>query len=92
MSNIEFRRSERLVWERVKLWDPTRITGRTWLKADDFTAGIDAKDTPYVALALHLGAPLWTGDLKLSKGLGKHLDATDVKIISTRGMLDVHFQ
>ena len=68
------------------------MTRRTWLKADDLTAAADAKDTPYRALALHLGAPLRTGDQDLSKGLGKHLDATDVKIISIGGMLDVHFQ
>ncbi len=31
--------------------------------------GIDTKDTPYVALATHIKALLWTGDMKLISGL-----------------------
>ena len=30
---------------------------------------IDPYDVPFIALAKHLGAKLWTGDLKLTKGL-----------------------
>ncbi|MBK8878685.1 MAG: nucleotide-binding protein [Haliscomenobacter sp.] len=32
---------------------------------------VDAKDTPFVALAIELDAPLWTGDKKLVLGLRK---------------------
>ncbi len=30
---------------------------------------VDLKDLPFVALALHLNAPPWTGDRKLADGL-----------------------
>lgn len=32
---------------------------------------VDAKDTPFAALAIELDAPLWTGDKKLVLGLRK---------------------
>ncbi len=32
---------------------------------------IDPKDTPFIALSIELDASLWTGDLKLKKGLIK---------------------
>jgi predicted nucleic acid-binding protein len=31
--------------------------------------GIDVKDTPFVALAIELKLPIWTGDKKLKEGL-----------------------
>jgi predicted nucleic acid-binding protein len=31
--------------------------------------GLDSDDEVYVALAIHLGIPLWTGDKKLALGL-----------------------
>lgn len=40
-----------------------------WERAGQLVAGIDPKDDHYVALALHLKCPLWTGDKKLLKGL-----------------------
>ncbi|MCP5542319.1 MAG: hypothetical protein H7A49_00280 [Akkermansiaceae bacterium] len=41
----------------------------TWAEASRLTHGVDPKDTPYVALTLHLGAKLWTHDLELKQGL-----------------------
>jgi predicted nucleic acid-binding protein len=40
-------------------------------KARKLTLSIDAKDTLYIAFCLALDALLWTGDLKLYKGLRK---------------------
>ena len=45
------------------------IDGVHWERAHELVAGIDPKDDHYVALALHLKCPLWTGDKKLIKGL-----------------------
>jgi len=41
----------------------------TWVEASRLTKDIDPKDTPYVALSLHLGARLWTHDEELKTGL-----------------------
>jgi predicted nucleic acid-binding protein len=40
-----------------------------WERAAALVAKIDPKDDHYVALALHLKCPLWTGDKPLWKGL-----------------------
>lgn len=40
-------------------------------KAYTFCKDIDEKDTPFVALAIYLNAPLWTGDKILKNGLQK---------------------
>ena len=46
-----------------------RIAPDCWQRADQLVNDIDPKDTPFIALALHLNAPLWTGDRKLADGL-----------------------
>jgi len=38
-------------------------------KAYEYCRDVDIKDTPFVALALELNSPLWTGDKKLKEGL-----------------------
>jgi len=45
------------------------IPDATWTTAEVLVRGIDPDDEDYVALALHLKCPLWTGDKKLIKGL-----------------------
>ncbi len=40
-----------------------------WEQAKQLTAGIDTKDTAFVALAVYPEATLWTGDRKLLEGL-----------------------
>ena len=45
------------------------ISVGTWVEALRLTKDVDPKDTPYVALTLHLGAKLWTHDDELRQGL-----------------------
>ena len=45
------------------------ISDRVFKKAFELTKQIDPKDTIYIALAISLDALLWTGDLKLLRGL-----------------------
>ncbi len=40
-----------------------------WQQAHRLLDYIDPNDTPYLALAIHLDAPLWTGDRRLTEGL-----------------------
>jgi predicted nucleic acid-binding protein len=41
----------------------------TWVEGRRLCAGVDAKDTPFVTLALHLDGLLWTHDGELEAGL-----------------------
>ncbi len=49
--------------------DEAAIPIGTWLEAHRLCAPTDPKDTPYVALALHLDAELWSEDAALKTGL-----------------------
>lgn len=54
---------------RVEFHDEALAPLGTWLEAFRLCAPTDEKDTPYVALALHLDAELWTEDEELKTGL-----------------------
>ncbi len=60
---------ETLVLSRFEVVPNGAISGTCWEKATALVAGIDERDDHYVALSLQLGFPLWTGDLKLLRGL-----------------------
>lgn len=40
-----------------------------WRDANALLTGIDPNDMPFLALAIHLDADLWTGDRRLTNGL-----------------------
>ena len=54
---------------RIEFHDESLIPLGVWVEAHRLSAPTDEKDTPYVALPLHLDAELWTEDTKLSTGL-----------------------
>jgi len=58
-----------------------------WEKAADLVSGIDERDDHYIALALQLGCPLWTGDLKLHRGLKARRTGLTVTTSEVIGML-----
>lgn len=47
------------------------IDQQAFEKAYELTKDVAEFDTPFVAFALELDAPLWTGDKKLKKGLSE---------------------
>ena len=55
--------------ESLQFIDAAAIPLGTWMQARRLCDGVDLKDTPFVALALHLDASLWTEDAELKRGL-----------------------
>lgn len=60
-----------LVLKRVQFINENQISEQSWGKAKELTEDIDVKDVSFVALTIEMGAKLWTGDMKLYKGLRK---------------------
>ena len=50
---------------RLEFVNEANIPVGTWLEAHRLCKGVDDKDTPYVALTLHLDGRLWTHDSEL---------------------------
>lgn len=70
---------EALVMSNINFVAEENIDEQSWKNAFDLTRNIDEDDTPFVALALHLNANLWTGDKILTNGLikkGEHIIIT----------------
>ena len=57
------------VLNRIEFISETLIPAQTQADALALVAPVDPKDVAFVALALHLDAPLWTGDRRLQTGL-----------------------
>ena len=60
---------EMLVLSSINFVSEESISEQSWVQALDLTKDIDEDDTPFIALAIELGAKLWTGDKVLSRGL-----------------------
>jgi predicted nucleic acid-binding protein len=56
-----------------------------WQQANQLLANIDQNDAPFLALAIHLNAQLWTGDRQMTNGL---LALGYENFITTRQLLD----
>ncbi len=56
---------------RIRFVDESTIPLGTWFEARRLCKTIDEKDTPFVALAIHLNGQLWTEDTKLKTELRK---------------------
>jgi len=67
----EFEFLKRNIFKKIDLIDPESIRESTWNKAIELTKKVDEYDAPFIALALELESPLWTGDKKLIIGLNK---------------------
>jgi len=59
------------LFKKIDLIDLESIRESTWEKAIELTKNVDEFDAPFIALALELESPLWTGDKKLIRGLNK---------------------
>ena len=57
------------LFAHIQFVDESAIPLGVWLEARRLCSGIDEKDTPFIALAIHLNACLWTEDDELKKGL-----------------------
>lgn len=60
---------EELLLSQLSIVPNSRISTAHWERAFDLVKDIDEDDDQFVALALHLNCPLWTGDRKLLTGL-----------------------
>jgi predicted nucleic acid-binding protein len=57
------------LFAHIQFVDEAAIPLGVWIEARRLCSGIDEKDTPFIALAIHLNARLWTEDDELKKGL-----------------------
>lgn len=58
-----------LLLTHLHLFKEDLIAAEHWRAAHRLCRDVDEADTPHVALALELDAPLWTGDARLRNGL-----------------------
>jgi predicted nucleic acid-binding protein len=54
---------------RISFIDEGSIPIGVWMEGRRLCADVDPKDTPFVALSLHLGGRLWSKDAQLKAGL-----------------------
>ncbi len=55
--------------ESIHFIDALSIPMGVWIEARRLCNGIDLKDTPFIAMTIHLDALLWTEDAELKSGL-----------------------
>jgi len=72
ISKDEFNQNIILLLTKILLFNDDEIPEEIFKDAYGLTKHIDPADTIYTALAISLGALLWTGNLKLLRGLKKN--------------------
>lgn len=72
--------------KRIQFIDHRILPERDWVYAVTLLSKIDLKDAPFVALARHLRAKLWTGDNQLRRGLVNH--GFHSQLVSTADLLN----
>ncbi len=70
-SEREFLEIEYLITKNIHFVHSEIIPLKTQKRALTLCTDIDIKDSPFIALTLHLKSKLWTGDKKLINGLSK---------------------
>ncbi|MCA1759564.1 MAG: hypothetical protein LC658_07325 [Bacteroidales bacterium] len=68
-TNQQFQVSFQKITSRISFIDDILIPDEVINEAVNLVAGIDEKDSLFVALANYMNAKLWTGDKKLTSGL-----------------------
>lgn len=74
-----------IILKRIDFVESNLISRANKKQATEFTKDIDLKDTEFVAISLQTGLEIWTGDIKLIKGLqSKGFN----KIITTKELIN----
>jgi len=71
LTEIQLLELENLVTKNIRFINESLLPKNDIVVAEKLLKDIDLKDVPFIALASHLKAKLWTGDLKLAGGLQK---------------------
>ncbi len=69
LSEVEVLEALHVLISRLEFVNEANIPLGTWMEAYRLCREVDEKDTPYVALTLHLDGRLWTDDAELKAGL-----------------------
>jgi predicted nucleic acid-binding protein len=71
LNSDQFLELKHITTREIRFIEEEQISFQNWEKAYEMTKIIDSDDVAFVALALELNCPLWTGDKKLSSSLTK---------------------
>lgn len=76
---------QHIVTRNIHFIPEEQIHTDNWILAEKLTSKVDADDIAFVALALELSCPIWTGDKRLRQGISSvnMLDTEQVWSIST---------
>ena len=69
LNQNEFKMFVQMLFEEVVVIPKFAISVENWQNAYILCKNVDEKDSPFVALCLELGIPLWTNDKALCEGI-----------------------